>query len=111
MCHKEMLKTGLIASTASLALMLGALPGTATAQTANPAQPYPYPQQAAAPQMDPAQMAAAMPAQAHPIRQLFAGTIATLLNATSAGLAVGLQQGVTGAISSWFNRQNSQAQY
>jgi hypothetical protein len=78
-------------------------------QTYPPSAGYPsqmYPQQMAYPQQ-------AMPPQAHPIRQLFAGTIAMLLGATGAGAATGLAgiaQRIIGAIAGWFSHKTEPSQ-
>jgi hypothetical protein len=48
------------------------------------------------------------PPQAHPIRQLFAGTIAALLQGASGGLVGTVTQGLNGAITAWFNRKQQQ---
>ena len=81
-----------------------------------PAYPQPqpaYPQQPGYPQqpfaVDP-QMAAQLP-RSHPIRNLFAGTIATVLQATGASVATSLTQSVAGGIASWFSRKNNGAPY
>ncbi len=84
-------------------------------QTQYPQQsPYPpqtYPQ--ASPYPQPGYPAQAVPQDAHPIRQLFAGTIAILLNATGAGAAsgiAGIAQNIIGRISAWFSRKTSALQ-
>jgi hypothetical protein len=46
--------------------------------------------------------------QAHPIRQLFAGTIAALLQGVSGGLVGTVTQGLNGSITAWFNRKQQQ---
>lgn len=136
MSQKFVWKMGLIAA-ALIMLLSSMLPRVAPAQTETAAPAYPpqqtypqqsapaYPQPAAAyPQSAPAypqqpayqqppmqQMApVAMPSQPNPIRQLFAGTIATLLNTTGLTLATTLTQGLTGAITGWFARKSGQAQ-
>jgi hypothetical protein len=48
-----------------------------------------------------------VPAEAHPIRQLFAGTIMAVLSGVTGGVAAGVVQGVTGSITSWFDRKHS----
>jgi hypothetical protein len=76
-----------------------------------PQQPA-YPQGGYAPDMT-SQMAPPMmqqPQQSHPIRALFAGTIAAVIQGTGAGLAAGLAQGVTGALANWFNKGNRPGQ-
>jgi hypothetical protein len=50
------------------------------------------------------------PQQSHPIRALFAGTIAAVIQGTGAGLAAGLAQVVTGALANWFSKGNRQGQ-
>ena len=46
----------------------------------------------------------------NPFKQLFAGTLTAVLQTTGVGLATGLTQMMTGAISNWFNRpRNGQA--
>ena len=41
----------------------------------------------------------------HPIRQLFANTIAVIVQGVTTGLAGGVVQGITGSITSWFDRK------
>ena len=44
------------------------------------------------------------PQKQNPLKQLFAGTLTAVLQTTGVGLATGLTQVMTGAITNWFNR-------
>jgi hypothetical protein len=59
--------------------------------------------------MDPYQSAIAPAAPRTSIRQVFAGTLATVATATGATLAMGLTQMITGGLMNWFNRRTSPA--
>ena len=54
--------------------------------------------------------AAPAPPQAHPIRQLFANTIAMLVSASGGSVVTGVAQGILGAIAGWFGRRSGQQQ-
>ena len=95
-----------------LAMAVGVLPATAGFSQGVPASPYPtqgYPAPTYPTQADPAQgqaypaypTQAAAPPRAHPIRDLFAGTIAAILQTASGGLLNAL----TGSIQNWFARK------
>ncbi len=72
---------------------------------AAPSPTYTVPGQA----MDPYQSAIAPAAPRTSIRQVFAGTLATVATATGATLAMGLTQMITGGLMNWFNRRTSPA--
>jgi hypothetical protein len=56
-------------------------------------------------------MGAAAQQQAHPIRQMFASTIALVLNTSGSGLLASLAQGILGAIAGWFGHKPAPPQY
>ncbi len=103
-------------------LVLGAIAGGAHAQIPDPQpqQPYPLPEQTypppvvGAPEFQPQPPAAPVPASASPsstVRNLFAGTLAAVMQAAGTSVAVGLTQAITGGLTSWFNRKaKAQAQ-
>lgn len=119
MSKNDFLKRNACAAAAAIVVAVGALPPAAYPQQQ---PPYPqqqptYPQQPAYPQQQPAypqqqppvdmnQQQQAQQPKAHPIRDLFAGTIATLLQVTGASITTGLTQSVTGGISNWFARKS-----
>lgn len=72
-----------------------------------------YPQAAYGQPAYPQPMLGTAPPRAHPIRDLFAGTISALLQGISGGLVGSVSQGVVGSITSWFDRkrQNVAMQY
>ena len=83
-------------------------------QPAYPQQPAYAPQPAYPPQAGATDPQMAMQMQSdkpHPIRALFAGTIATLLQVSGAGIATGLTQSVAGGLTNWFARKNQTGQY
>jgi hypothetical protein len=97
-----------------------AMPPAGYPQPAYPQQTYPqqtypqqgYPQQGypqpGYPQGAPQPQFPAAP-RVNPLRQLFAGTIAALLQGLTGGLATSVTQGVTGGINSWFERKQMRA--
>jgi hypothetical protein len=118
MSKNEFLRRNAIAAAAAMVIAIGALPPAAYAQQqpVYPQQPPAYPQQQPAYPQQPPDMGQPMaqqmqPPKAHPIRELFAGTLATLLQVTGASVTAGLTQAVTGGISSWFNKKAGAGQY
>jgi len=89
-----------------------ALLGPAHAQQNPPPATYPpasyppaaYPPAAAYPQPN-AYPQQAAPPKSHPIRDLFVGTLSAVLQAASGGAVNSIAQGVTGSITSWFDRK------
>jgi hypothetical protein len=89
-----------------LAVSVVVLAGSAlltSAAVAQQAPPLGYPAQNQVYQAYPAPAPAAAPTQSHPLRDLFAGTIATVLQTATGGLAGGL----SGSIMNWFARKQA----
>ena len=88
-------------------------PGAAYPQpgAAYPGQPGygAYPGQPGAAPGYPPQVAMGQAPSAHPIRQLFAGTLSALVSGLTGGVVGSVTQGVTGSITNWFNRKQMQA--
>jgi hypothetical protein len=89
---------------AALVAIVGSLAGNA----AEAQVPPPYPQSQP---VQPQQMQMQQPS---PLRQVFANTLASVMQGVSTAATAGIVQGVNGSLTNWFDRQqqrNSQQQY
>jgi hypothetical protein len=98
-----MTRNGIVRSRVVIAVLAAISSAAAVAQGVPQQAPQPmtYPpagmqQQSAAP-------------RPNPLRELFAGTVTAVLQGVGGGVAVGLTQGVTGSIASWFDRKQRKA--
>ena len=106
MFHRLAQKTVLIATTALLGALMTATAARAQEQVGQPVystpQAYTPPEYATPSGTTPVYQAA--PARTS-IRDLFAGTLATVAHATGSTLVVGLTQAIAGGLTGWFNRK------
>lgn len=101
-----------------LAISVTTILGTASAQdTPPPPASYPssqYPQPQPNQYPPPNAYQPAPPQKAHPVRDLFVGTLSAIIQAATGGAVSSITQGVTGSITNWFDRKarkNAQQQY
>jgi hypothetical protein len=90
----------IVGSRVAVAAALGAIVivDAAAQQTAQPPTYAPPPQEGYV-QQPPA------PPRANPLRQLFAGTLAAVLQGVTGGLTASVSQGVSGSVTNWFDRR------